>query len=125
MTGMAHNGAYSRAWSSLKGYAAAYELPWHICSGVDFVCHHPNGRRWVVCPDLMVHTQGGTAPRPGYMWFSEDGPPDLILEVLDHTSWRYETDMVAGKGMRYMALGVQEYLVFDPYAEYLGEHCRG
>jgi len=121
----AHGQAQSVAWNSLRAYAEAYETGWHVTIGVDYVGHHPDGQRWVVCPDLMVHTQAGSALRPGYMWYAEDGPPELIMEVLEARSWRYETDMTSGKGMRYLSLGVQEYLVFDPYAEFLGEHICG
>ncbi len=54
----------------------------------------------------------------------DDGLPALIVEVASPSTWRYDVDDVAGKAAGYLALGVPEYLVFDPTGRFLRPPCR-
>jgi Uma2 family endonuclease len=59
-----------------------------------------------------------------------DGIPALIVEVASKTTWRVDVGLdprarVGAKGYEYLALGVPEYLVFDPQGEFIAEQCRG
>jgi len=71
----------------------------------------------------MVHPHAGSTKRDG-LSARDDGLPALIVEVASPSTWRYDVDAVAGKGMGYLALGVSEYLVFDPTGRFLRPPCR-
>jgi hypothetical protein len=58
------------------------------------------------------------------MSVERDGPPALAIEVASDTTWAYDIDDAAGKAAGYRAIGVHEYLVFDPTGAYLGAPCQ-
>ena len=73
-------------------------------------------------PDICVHPTLTRAPRASLL-VAVDGPPALIIEVTSpSTALKRDLNMNsgAGKPLLYAAIGVQEYLVFDPHGEYLG-----
>jgi len=119
-----HQSALHHLHSSLKAYAAWHAPAWHVGSWLSFVGVYLGGPRWVVAPDIMVHAHVGPAMRH-HMTLDGDGPPSLVIEVLEAPAWRFEADVAVGKGAFYHAIGVEEYLLFDPGADLLGVHCLG
>ena len=118
-----HQRAIVGVFDALQDVAEDAGLTWHVGNQHTLVARLPDGRTWRPCPDIMVHPRAGSASREE-MVVSVDGPPALVIEVLSPTTWRYDRDEVQGKGAGYMAIGVDEYLLFDPLGSYLDPPCR-
>ena len=69
-----------------------------------------------ISPDVLVTLGIPKGPREIYKLWTEGKAPDFVIEVTSKTT-RFR-DVGVKKGL-YEALGVQEYLLFDPRAEYL------
>ena len=81
---------------------------------------NPNNR---IAPDLYVVMNGGHRMRDTYkLWEEPGGMPDFILEIVSPSTWR--TDLGA-KFDQYMALGVGEYWLYDPHANYMNPALAG
>lgn len=116
--------AIVQTYDALHGVAMRQHLPWHIGNQLPLAAWTPEQTSWRPSPDIMVHPTAGAAPRMEMSARSDD-PPTLVIEVLSATTWRYDVDDVGGKAAGYMALGVLEYLTFDPMGEFLETPCRG
>jgi Uma2 family endonuclease len=119
-----HQRAIDGVFDALQDVAEVAGLPWHVGNQHTLVARMPDGRFWRPCPDIMVHPHAGSAPR-AEMVVAADGPPALVIEVVSPTTWHYDVDDVQGKAAGYLALGVPEYLLFDPTGAYLRAPCRG
>lgn len=119
-----HQHAIRSLSDSLADLAAAHQLPWHVGDRLTLIASKPDGTPWRPSPDIMLHPQAGSATR-AEMTVQTDGVPALVIEVASPTTWAYDVDTRAGKAWGYLALGVPNYLVFDPRGELLGTPCRG
>lgn len=109
---------------SLRDLAAARGWPWHIGDQLQLIGTKPNGTLWRPSPDIMLHPQAGSAKR-AEMRVQTDGVPALVIEVASPSTWEYDVNTRHGKAWGYLALGVPNYLVFDPHGDLLGEQCHG
>jgi Uma2 family endonuclease len=75
---------------------------------------NPQARR---APDLMVIKGVGRAERRSFFSWRENGVvPCLIVEIASENTWRED---LYDKRQLYARLGVAEYFLFDPEAQYL------
>ena len=89
----------------------------------NFLYYERGNPRAVVAPDVYV-VLGAPAhpPRDTYMLWNEPKGPDFVLEV---TSKSTRGDDERRKRDVYAALGVREYFLYDPRAEYLAPPLQG
>jgi Uma2 family endonuclease len=74
-----------------------------------------------VAPDVLLAKGVRKWNRPNYkVW--EDGPPALVVEVTSKKTQRKDQDV---KKPLYERLGVKEFVLFDPFAEYLRPPLQG
>ena len=89
----------------------------------NFLYYEQGNPRAVVAPDIYV-VVGAPAhpPRDTYMLWNEPKAPDFVLEVTSKSTRgndeRRKRDLYAG-------LGVREYFLYDPRAEYLTPPLQG
>jgi Uma2 family endonuclease len=69
--------------------------------------------------DIFVHRTAPPAHRTS-LPIAIDGPPALIIEIASPSTVQNDLNLRAGKAGVYAAIGVAEYLVFDPTGEELG-----
>lgn len=119
-----HQRAIDGIYDALVDFAFLAGLPWHVGNQLTLAAEMPNGTIWRPSPDIMVHPHAGPEPRKE-MATREEGPPALVVEVASESTWRHDVNDATGKAAGYLAIGVQDYLVFDPTAAYLGTSCRG
>jgi len=120
-----HQRAINSLYTNLSDIAQRAGLPWHVGNQLTLVAWKPDGTAWRPSPDIMVHPQGGPAPRKE-MVARTDSVPALVVEVASESTWSYDADTAEGKAAGYLALGVPEYLIFDPTGDFLGgAPCRG
>ena len=89
----------------------------------NFLYYERGNPRAVVAPDVYV-VLGAPAypPRDTYMLWNEPKGPDFVLEVTSKSTRR---DDERRKRDVYAALGVEEYFLYDPRAEYLAPPLQG
>ena len=89
----------------------------------NFLYYEQGNPRAVVAPDVYV-VVGAPAhpPRDTYMLWNEPKGPDFVLEV---TSKSTRGDDERRKRGVYAGLGVREYFLYDPRAEYLTPPLQG
>jgi Uma2 family endonuclease len=98
--------------------------PMVYVAGNMFLYYEQRNRLKHVSPDvLFVHGVPKDKPRKSYFLWEEGKPPDLVIE-LTSASTRDE-DLVGKKSLYQNILGVHEYFLFDPYAEYLDPPLQG
>jgi Putative restriction endonuclease len=119
-----HQRAIVSLFVAMLDAAAGSGPTWHIGNQLPLRARLASGKRWSPSPDIMVHPHAGPEPRKD-MTVERDGTPALVIEVASETTWAYDVDDHAGKPAGYRAIGVQEYLLFDPTGAYLGAACRG
>ncbi len=119
-----HQRAIDHTYDALLDLAILTGAPWHVGNQLTLVGWAPDGSVCRPSPDIMVHPDAGPAPRKE-MVVRDDGPPTLVIEVASESTWRNDVNTLRGKAAGYLALGVGEYLVFDPTGAYLGAPCRG
>jgi len=119
-----HQRAINSLYMNLEDIAQRAGLPWHVGNQLTLVAWNRDGTAWRPSPDIVVHPSAGPASRKE-MVARTDGVPALVIEVSSESTWAYDVDDIEGKAAGYMALGVPEYLAFDPTGEYLGAPCRG
>jgi Uma2 family endonuclease len=90
--------------------------------GGDLFLYYRKGEpRYVVCPDvLLVHGVRKWDRPVFFLW--EERPPSLIVEV---TSPSTSDEDTSKKKALYERIGVEEYVLFDPYGEYLTPPLQG
>jgi Uma2 family endonuclease len=97
--------------------------PQVFVAGNMFIYYVPRNRRKHVSPDVfVVRGVQKDKPRKKYLLWEEGKGPDLVIE-LTSTSTRAED--LKKKRLYREVLGVSEYVMFDPYAEYLQPPLKG
>ena len=111
-------------------YVASALLWWFKKNGRDdvyvgsnnFLYYERGNPRAVVSPDVYVVVGAPAGLRDTYMLWNEPKGPDFVLEVTSastrHNDERRKRDV-------YAALGVREYFLYDPRAEWLAPPLQG
>lgn len=87
--------------------------------------YYVQGDRWKhVSPDVfIVFGVPRDKPRKAYFLWEEGKAPDLVVELTSKSTLEEDID---DKKMIYRdILGVREYVLFDPYGEYLNPRLQG
>ena len=88
----------------------------------NFLYYERGNPRAVVAPDVYVVPGAPVRPRDTYMLWNEPKGPDFVLEVTSKSTRREDERR---KRDVYAALGVREYFLYDPRAEYLTPPLQG
>ena len=105
-----------RRWFAKRGRA-------DVCVGMNNFLYYERGNpRAVVAPDVYVVVGAPAGLRDTYMLWNEPKGPDFVLEVTSKSTRR---DDERRKRDVYAALGVREYFLYDPRAEYLAPPLQG
>jgi hypothetical protein len=118
MPSYAHDQARLVAHNLLDSVLAAQDL----VVGELAIVWDPDDLRWHLVPDLMVALGAGELDpaygfkRLQYRIWDEKGPPDLVVEFASRSTVGRDN---LGKKEDYAALGVREYVQFDPLGELL------
>ena len=88
----------------------------------NFLYYERGNPRAVVAPDVYVVVGAPAGLRDTYLLWNEPKGPDFVLEVTS-ASTRGD-DERRNRGV-YAALGVSEYFLYDPRAEYLARPLQG
>ena len=92
-------------------------------TGDHFIYLEEGNPKNCVAPDLYVVMNGGHRMRDTYkVWEEPGGFPDFVLEIVSPSTWR--TDLGTKRG-RYAALGVGEYWLHDPHANFMNPALAG
>ena len=86
-----------------------------------FLCYEKGNPSACIAPDVLMAKGVTKWDRPNYLLWDET-PPSLIIEV---TSLKTQEEDLYEKKPRYERIGVEEYLLFDPYGEYLRPRLQG
>ena len=105
-----------RWWFEKRGRADV-----HVGSN-SFLYYEQGNPRAVVAPDVYVVVGAPAYLRDTYLLWNEPKGPDFVLEV---TSASTRRDDERRKRDVYAALGVSEYFLYDPRAEYLTPPLQG
>lgn len=123
----AHQGAIVALTTSLTICGERRNLPWLVGNQLTVVVPRERGKPpYQPSPDILVHPTLGGAQLSS-LNVAENGPPVLIIEVASPATARdRDLDPLSprGKPRLYAAMGVDEYLVFDPVAEFLRDQVR-
>jgi Uma2 family endonuclease len=87
-----------------------------------FLYYRQGDPRSVVCPDVFVVFGVPRGNRRVYKLWEEGRAPSLVIEV---TSLSTREEDLGLKRERYARLGVEEYFLHDPFAEYLAPSLQG
>ncbi len=118
-----HQGAITTLYTSLTLCGPRRGLPWFVGNQIKVVVpRRDNKAPYMPYPDILVHPTITNASRTSLV-LAADGPPALVIEVASPATAR-ENDInllsPAGKPAVYEAIGVGEYLVFDPTGDIIG-----
>ena len=119
-----HQENISSLVNGLRRLAQAQGWPWHVGNQLTLLAWHPDGTPWSPCPDVLVHATAGPRRRER-LDAREEGLPALLIEVASPSTWRRDVGVARrNKRDEYLALGVAEYLVFDPTGDLLPQRCQ-
>jgi Uma2 family endonuclease len=122
-----HQDAIVDAYISLKRHRRRRGLPWFVGNQTKLVIPRAGGQPpYQPSPDLMIHTTAGPEGRAS-LPISNYGPPALVIEVVSPaTALRNDLNFgpPGGKPPAYAEIGVNEYLTFDPFGDYIPEQIR-
>ena len=88
----------------------------------NFLYYERGNPRAVVAPDVYVVVGAPAYLRDTYLLWNEPQGPDFVLEVTSASTRRADERRKRGV---YVALGVSEYFLYDPRAEYLTPPLQG
>ncbi len=125
-----HQEAITALYTSLTLCGPRRGLPWFVGNQIKLVIHRQDNRApYMPSPDILVHPTLTSGSRSSLI-LAADGPPALVIEVaspdpaLTQEGTALESDVnltsPSGKPRVYEAIGVAEYLVFDPTGDLLG-----
>ncbi|HEY4573995.1 MAG TPA: Uma2 family endonuclease, partial [Thermoanaerobaculia bacterium] len=97
------------------------EVPDIWVGGNLFLCYEKGNPEACLAPDVLLAKGVEKWDRPNYLLW-EETPPSLIMEV---TSLKTRWEDQGKKRRLYERIGVEEYMVFDPYGEYLQPRLQG
>lgn len=101
-----------------RRYAAAPDV-W--VGGNLFLCYEEGNPQAIIAPDVLLAKGVSKWDRPNYLLWQET-VPSLVMEV---TSRKTRREDQGKKRALYERLGVEEYILFDPYGEYLKPPLQG
>ena len=105
-----------RRWFERRGQEDVY------VGSNNFLYYERGNPRAVVAPDVYVVVGAPANLRDTYLLWNEPKGPDFVLEVTSASTRRADEGRKRGV---YAALGVSEYFLYDPRAEYLNPPLRG
>ena len=105
-----------RRWFEKHGRADVY------VGSNNFLYYERGNPRAVVAPDVYVVVGAPAHLRDTYLLWNEPKGPDFVLEVTSASTRRVDERRKRGV---YAALGVSEYFLYDPRAEYLVPPLQG
>ncbi|HWM90527.1 MAG TPA: Uma2 family endonuclease [Thermoanaerobaculia bacterium] len=107
----------------IEGLAAYYAAEPDVWVGGNlFLYYREQDPRSVVAPDVLLVKGVEKWNRPIYKLWEEGRPPSLIVEVTSKST--RDEDLDEKKGI-YQHIGVEEYILFDPYGDYLKPRLQG
>jgi Uma2 family endonuclease len=86
-----------------------------------FLCYERGNPSACCAPDVLLAKGVAKWNRPNYLLW-EETPPSLIVEI---TSRKTRREDLRDKKPLYERLGVEEYVLFDPYGDYLRPRLQG
>lgn len=116
-----HQGAITVLHDSLDACGRGRGLPWFVGNQIRMLIPRVGGRLLTLSPDLLIHPTLSSGSRDSII-VAADGPPALVLEIASPSTARARdlaADTLRGKPVAYAALGIAEYLVFDPVGDYV------
>jgi Uma2 family endonuclease len=117
-----HQAAIVALYTSLEQCGPRRGLPWFVGNQIKLIIPRLGQQeRYVPSPDILVHPTLGSGSRSS-LYLAADGPPSLIIEVASpSTAVEHDLNLTSptGKPGAYEAIGVSEYLVFDPGGDIL------
>ena len=105
-----------RGWFKRRGRTDVY------VGSNNFLYYEQGNPRAVVSPDVYVVVGAPAHLRDTYLLWNEPKGPDFVLEVTSASTRRVDERR---KRDVYAALGVSEYFLYDPRAEYLTPPLQG
>ena len=97
------------------------EVPDIWVGGNLFLCYEKGNPAAHRAPDVMLAKGVEKWDRPNYLLW-EETPPSLVVEV---TSRKTRREDQGDKKSLYERIGIEEYVLFDPYGEYLRPRLQG
>jgi Uma2 family endonuclease len=97
------------------------EVPDVWVGGNLFLCYEKGNPAAHRAPDVLLAKGVKKWDRPNYLLW-EETPPSLIVEV---TSRKTRREDQGPKKSLYERIGVEEYVLFDPYGDYLRPRLQG
>jgi Uma2 family endonuclease len=91
-------------------------------SGNLFIYYEENNPQAVVAPDVFVVVGTTKGDRRSYKLWEEPKGPDFVLEITSRSTRQADQET---KPPKYEALGVQEYVQYDPTGDYLDPPLQG
>lgn len=91
-------------------HAAGLDDPALVVGGNQFFYYDRNDKQRRVAPDVYV-LRGLPETFPAYPAWELPAPPELIIEVSSRSTWKED---LGRKKDVYRALGVREYVIYDP-----------
>jgi Uma2 family endonuclease len=92
-------------------------------SGNLLIFYEEGNRRRHVSPDVFVVRGVEKRIRPNYLVWQEGRPPQVVIELTSSSTRR--EDLTTKMALYRDSLGVREYFLFDPYADYLHPPLQG
>lgn len=106
----------------IHGLAAYHQSTPDVWVGGNlFLCYEEGNPHAALAPDVLFARGVRKYPRDNYLLWEEQ-PPSLIVEV---TSRSTKGEDRGKKKDIYRRIGVEEYVLFDPYGEYLRPRLQG
>lgn len=106
----------------IHGLRSLYaEVPDVWVGGNLFLCYEKGNPSAALAPDVLLARGVEKWPRPNYLLWDEV-PPSLVIEVTSRSTRREDQKK---KRDVYERIGVEEYVFFDPYREYLRPPLQG
>lgn len=89
-----------------------------------FFYYEKGNPRAVLCPDILVAkgVPSGDGRRRTYKLWEVEVPPCLVIELTSDDTYRED---LHSKKDRYAQLGVEDYLLFDPWGDILSPPLQG
>ncbi|HEY8600264.1 MAG TPA: Uma2 family endonuclease [Thermomicrobiales bacterium] len=119
-----HQGAITTLHDGLDACGHGRGLPWFVGNQIRMVIPRVGRRAASLSPDICVHPTLGTGSRDSII-VAADGPPALVIEIASPSTAAgrdLAEDTPRAKPAAYAALGIPEYLVFDPVGEFVTTH---
>ena len=110
---------YALIWVLRQRYLDVPDV--HVTGNL-FLYYVQGDPRFVVCPDVFVVKGVPKHERRTYKLWEEGQVPSLVIEV---TSDSTRDEDLHGKKDLYEHLGVEEYIIHDPFGEYLRPPLQG